>query len=187
MRPCTLLIYTAAKGERTNAAVPPASLIRPQLEKGRVAAVFFAHLYGRKRGKGRMRPYVPPHQYGRNWKKAELRPCDQPHRYGRNWKKAELRPCFSLIYTAAKGKEEECGRAFLLTNTAAIEKRQSCGRSDTPPACRYAPFTFALVCLSSANARFESPCFFQQKRHPAGAFFVERRSGDSNPGAGNPT
>ncbi|MBR6935582.1 MAG: hypothetical protein IKH41_08850, partial [Clostridia bacterium] len=84
--------------KRRNAAVRPTSPIRPQLKKDRVAAVFFAHLYGRKRGKGRMRP------------------CDQPQRYGRNWKKAELRPCFSLIYTAANSEKKECGRATNFTN-----------------------------------------------------------------------
>ncbi len=98
----------------------------------------------------------------------------------------------NLTDTAAIEKRQSCGRVsrslqkrgfahVFFGALAFLSKKYLKGppRCDTPPACRYAPFTFALVFLSSANARFESPCFFQQKRHHAGAFFVERRSGDS--------
>ena len=125
------------KGKRTNAAVRPTSPIRPQLEKGRVAAVFLAH----------------------------CRSGDSP-------------TYFSLVRTPT----EKRGFAHVFFGPYTFfSKKYLKGppRCDTPPACRYAPFTFALVFLSFANARFESPCFFQQKRHHAGAFFVERRSGDS--------
>ena len=63
------------KGKRRNASVLPTLPIRPQLKKGRAAAVRISHLYGRKKGKGGMRPYYPPCRYGRKWKKTELRPC----------------------------------------------------------------------------------------------------------------
>ena len=147
-----------------------------------------------------MRPCDQPHRYGRNWKKAELRPCFLLIYTAANSEKKKCVRATNLTDTAAIEKRQSCGRVSRSLQKRGfahvffgpytfLSKKYLKGppRCDTPPACRYAPFTFALVFLSFANARFESPCFFQQKRHRAGAFFVERRSGDSNPGAGNPT
>ena len=49
LRPYEFLIYTAAKGEKEECGrALHTSPIRPQLKKDGAAAVFFAHLYGRK-------------------------------------------------------------------------------------------------------------------------------------------
>ena len=131
-----------------------------------------------------MRPYHLPHRYGRNWKKAELRPCFSLIYTAAKGEKDKCGRATNLTDTAAIEKRQSCGRVSRSLVRTPTQKRgfahvffgpytflskkylKGPPRCDTPLACRYAPFTFALVFLSSANARFESPCYFRKKRVP---------------------
>ncbi len=156
MRPCFLLICTAANGKRAkcgratflaNTAANGKrqrcgrafrSSIRPQKEIRRNAAVRPTLPIRPKMKKDRAAAVRFAHLLDRSSAASDVYKRQPPHQYGRKWKKTELRPCISLIDTAANREKAECGRATLLANTAANGKRQSCGRAPClAPRCSF--------------------------------------------------